>query len=268
MRTILTAATSAAVAATLSIGILTGGAFSPGGSSAYAAEGAPEPPAQNWSFNGIFGTFDRAAAQQGFQVYTEVCSACHSLDLIAYRNLGELGYSPEEVAAIASQHVVTDGPDDNGEMFQRPGSPTDRFVSPFPNEQAARAGNNGALPPDLSVIVQARTGGSDYIYAFLTGFGEAPPEITLMPGMNYNEYFAGHQVAMPNIMADGGVTYTDGTEATVEQQAWDVTNFLTWATEPHMETRKQMGVKVLVFLIIFTGLMYAVKRKVWADVHH
>ena len=267
MRTILTAATSAAVAATLSLSLLAGATFSLTGGSAHAAGDAPAPPAQSWSFNGMFGTFDRESAQRGFQVFTEVCSTCHSLNLIAYRNLAELGYSEDEVKAIAAQHVVEDGPDDNGEMFQRPGIPADAFVAPFPNDQAARVANNGALPPDLSVIVQARTGGSDYIYAFLTGYTDPPPDVELMPGMSYNEYFPGHQVAMPNIIMDGGVTYGDGTEATVAQQAWDVTNFLTWATEPHMETRKQMGVKVLVFLVVFTGLMYAVKRKVWADLH-
>ena len=267
MRKILTAATSAAVAATLSISVLAGAAFGLAGSPAHAAGEAPVPPAQDWSFNGMFGTFDRAAAQRGFQVYKEVCSACHSLDLVAYRNLGELGFSPEEVAAIAAQYVITDGPDDNGEMFQRPGIPADRFVSPFPNEQAARVANGGALPPDLSVIVQARTGGANYLYAFLTGYTDPPPDVELMAGMSYNEYFPGHQVAMPNIMFDDGVAYTDGTAATAVQQAWDVTNFLMWATEPHMETRKQMGVKVLLFLVVFTGLMYAVKRKVWADLH-
>lgn len=234
---------------------------------ALAAGEAPVPPAQDWSFNGIFGTFDRAALQRGFQVYKEVCSGCHSMNLLAYRNLHDLGFNEEEVAAIAAQYRVTDGPDDTGAMFERPGRPTDTFVSPFANEQAARAANNGALPPDLSVITKARGGGPDYIYGLLTGYEEPPPGVQLMAGMHYNEYFPGHQIAMPNMLSPGLVEYADGTEATSEQMAWDVVTFLTWAAEPHMETRKEMGVQVILFLIVFTGLMYAVKRKLWADVH-
>ncbi len=225
------------------------------------------PPSQEWRFNGLFGTFDRAAAQRGFQVYSEVCAACHGLRLLSYRNLRELGFSADEVAAIASQVQITDGPNDQGDMFQRPGRPSDRFRSPFANEAAARAGNNGALPPDLSVIVKARENGPNYVYALLTGFGDPPPDMTLMAGMNYNRYFPGHQIAMPNILREGGVTYADGTTATVHQQAWDVVNFLTWAAEPNLEGRRQMGVRVVLFLIVFAGMMYAVKRKVWADAH-
>jgi ubiquinol-cytochrome c reductase cytochrome c1 subunit len=238
-----------------------------GGGLAQAAGEAPEPPARNWSFNGFFGTFDRAAAQRGLQVYLEVCAACHSLNLVAYRNLSELGFNEDEVKAIAARYTVTDGPDDNGEMFERPAIPADHFVSPFPNEQAARAANGGAYPPDLSLVVKAREGGADYIYAFLTGFGEPPADMELQPGMNYNEYFPGHQVAMPNILMEGGVEFADGTPATVENQAADVTHFLAWAAEPELEARKQMGAKVILFLIIFTGMMYAVKRKVWSDLH-
>lgn len=238
-----------------------------GGGLAQAVGEAPEPPARNWSFNGFFGTFDRAAAQRGLQVYLEVCAACHSLNLVAYRNLSELGFNEDEVKAIAARYTVTDGPDDNGEMFERPAIPADHFVSPFPNEQAARAANGGAYPPDLSLVVKAREGGADYIYAFLTGFGEPPADMELQPGMNYNEYFPGHQVAMPNILMEGGVEFADGTPATVENQAADVTHFLAWAAEPELEARKQMGAKVILFLIIFTGMMYAVKRKVWSDLH-
>lgn len=238
-----------------------------GGGLAQAAGEAPEPPARNWSFNGFFGTFDRAAAQRGLQVYLEVCAACHSLNLVAYRNLSELGFNEDEVKAIAARYTVTDGPDDNGELFERPAIPADHFVSPFPNEQAARAANGGAYPPDLSLVVKAREGGADYIYAFLTGFGEPPADMELQPGMNYNEYFPGHQVAMPNILMEGGVEFADGTPATVENQAADVTHFLAWAAEPELEARKQMGAKVILFLIIFTGMMYAVKRKVWSDLH-
>jgi ubiquinol-cytochrome c reductase cytochrome c1 subunit len=189
------------------------------------------------------------------------------MNLLAYRNLTDLGFSEDEVSAIAAQYRVTDGPDDTGEMFERPGRASDRFVDPFANEQAARAANNGALPPDLSVITKARGGGPDYIYGLLTGYEEPPPGVELMAGMHYNEYFPGHQIAMPNMLSPGLVQYADGTEATVEQMSWDVTQFLTWAAEPHMESRKEMGVQVILFLIVFTGLMYAVKRKLWADVH-
>ncbi len=232
-----------------------------------AASTETTPPSQEWRFNGLFGTLDRAAAQRGFQVYSEVCAACHSLRLLSYRNLRELGFSADEVAAIAAQVQVADGPNDQGEMFQRSGRPADRFHSPFPNDAAARASNNGALPPDLSVIVKARENGPNYVFAMLTGFGDPPPDMTLMPGMNYNRYFPGHQMGMPNILREGGVTYADGTTATVHQQAWDVVNFLTWAAEPAMEQRRQMGVRVVLFLIVFAGMMYAVKRKVWADAH-
>lgn len=233
----------------------------------YAAGEIPPLPEQDWSFSGIFGTYDPQTLQRGFLVYKQVCSSCHSMDLLAYRHLEALGYSEEQVRAIASQYVVTDGPNDQGEMFERPARPSDRFAAPFPNDAAARAANGGALPPDMSVLAQARTGGADYIYALLIGYEEPPPDVELMPGMHWNEYFPGHQIAMPNMLADGGVDYADGTEATVEQQAYDVAAFLMWAAEPHLDERKQMGVKVVLFLVVFTGLMYAVKRRVWADVH-
>lgn len=259
MRAIKSAAVTAALA--IAVGF---GAF---GTEARAAGEAPEPPSQDWSFNGVFGTFDKAAAQRGLQVYMEVCSTCHSLDLVAYRNLAELGFNEDEVKAIAARYVVTDGPDENGEMFERPGLPADSFVGPFPNEQAARAANGGALPPDLSLITKAREGGADYVYSFLLGFEEPPEDATLLPGQYWNEYYPGHAVAMPDILMEGGVEFADGTPATVENQAWAVTNFLAWAAQPELEARKQMGVKVILFLIVFSGMMYAVKRKVWADLH-
>lgn len=235
---------------------------------AHAAGEGVEPPAQNWSFNGIFGTIDRAAAQRGLQVYREVCATCHSLRLIAYRSLAGLGFSEDEIAAMAAQTTNYPAePDDTGEVGTRPGLPADHFLPPFANEQAARYANGGALPPDLSVIVEAREGGADYIYCFLTGFGEAPADVELMPGMNYNSCFPGHQVAMPNILSDGGVTYAGGHPATVAEQAHDVVTFLTWTAEPNMDERKQTGVKVVLFLIVFAGMMYAVKRKVWSRLH-
>jgi len=243
--------------------VLTAGALSP----ALAAEEAPTPPAQDWSFNGIFGTFDRAASQRGLQVYLDVCATCHALQYVAYRNLEELGFNEAEVEAIAQRYVVEDGPDDQGAMFERAGLPQDRFVSPFANEQAARAANNNAYPPDLSLIVEARAGGADYIYALLTGYHEAPEDMEMGVGLNYNEYFPGHQIAMPNMLFDGSVEYTDGTESTVQQMSWDVANFLTWASEPNMEARKETGRGVILYLLIFAGLLYAVKRKLWSKVH-
>jgi ubiquinol-cytochrome c reductase cytochrome c1 subunit len=235
-------------------------------SSALAAELA-KPPAQSWSFSGFFGTFDRAAAQRGLQVYTEVCAGCHSLKLVAYRNLTALGYGEDDVKAIAAKVEVTDGPNDQGEMFKRPGRPSDRFASPFANDNAAKAANNGALPPDLSLIVKARNGGADYLHALLTGYGDPPNGVTLMEGMNYNKYFPGNQIAMPPPIRDDGVTYQDGTKATTAQMSKDLTMFLAWAAEPELEVRKQMGIKVILFLLVFTGILYAAKRKVWADVH-
>jgi ubiquinol-cytochrome c reductase cytochrome c1 subunit len=236
-------------------------------SGARAAGEMVPPPNVDFSHEGIFGTFDRAAAQRGFQVYKEVCSACHAMSLLSYRNLQALGFSEDEVKAIAAQYEVTAGPNDAGEMFQRAAVPADRFRSPFPNEQAARASNNGALPPDLSLMAKARPHGEEYINAFLTGYVDPPADVTVPEGQYYNKYFPGHLVGMPPILQPDGVTYADGTAATPEQMAHDVSVFLTWAAEPHLEARKQMGVKVILFLLVFTGMMYAVKRKVWADVH-
>ena len=223
-----------------------------------------EPPA-GWPQEGPFGTYDRAALQRGFQVYKQVCSACHSLKLLSYRDLTALGFSEPEVKALAAEATVHDGPNDNGEMFDRPGRPSDSFVKPFPNDQAARAANNGALPPDLSLIIKARKGHESYVYSLLTGFGKTPPGDEIIPAsMNYNPYFPGHQIAMPAPLMDNAVTYADGTSATVEQEARDVVQFLAWASEPKLEDRKQTGLKVILFLIAFAGIMYAVKRRVWS----
>jgi ubiquinol-cytochrome c reductase cytochrome c1 subunit len=232
------------------------------------ASEAPELAEHDWSFSGMFGTFDRGALQRGLQVYREVCSNCHSLDFIAFRNLAALGLGPDEIQAIADEYEVEDGPDDEGEMFMRPAKASDYFPSPFPNEQAARASNNGALPPDLSLIVKARKGGADYIYGVLTGYEEEAPEgVELMEGMYYNNAFPGHQIAMAPPLYEGGVEYADGTEATVEQEAEDVVTFLAWAAQPELEERKRMGVKVMLFLIVLTAMLFAVKRKIWSDVH-
>ena len=237
---------------------------------ALAAE-TPEVPSRNWSFDGFFGTYDRAALQRGFQVYKEVCAACHSMNLVAYRHLGDPGgpgFNEAEVKAIAASVEVTNAlPNDQGEMFQRPGLPSDNFKAPFANDQAAKAANNGALPPDLSLIAKARLGGADYIHALLTGYADPPADFKLSQGLNYNKYFPGHQIAMAPPLAPDAVSYTDGTQATVDQMASDVTHFLMWAAEPKLEERKRIGFQAILFLIVATGVFYAVKRKVWADVH-
>lgn len=226
---------------------------------------------QDWSFNGVFGTYDRAAAQRGFQVYNEVCSNCHSLRLLSYRNLEELGFSEAEVKAISASKQVTNAePNDQGEMFQRPGRPSDSFVSPFPNEKAARASNNGALPPDLSLIIKARVGGPDYVYSLMHGYGDPPAGVQLGDGMNYNKYFAAgnQQIAMPQPISDNSVTYADGTPATLDQEAYDVATFLSWASEPNLEQRHRTGLKVILFLVAMSGVLYGAKRKIWSDVEH
>ena len=233
---------------------------------AFAAE-APHPPARDWSFDGIFGTFDRGALQRGFQVYGEACAGCHSLRLVAYRNLAAIGFGAARIKEIAAEAEVTDGPNDDGEMFQRKGRPNDRFVSPFPNANAARAANNGALPPDLSLIVKAREGGADYVHALVVGFQDPPRDVTLAEGMSYNRYFPGHAMAMPSPLEDDQIEYADKTKATVGQMASDVTAFLAWAAEPELEERKSLGIKTMLFLLVLTGMLYALKRKIWADVH-
>jgi len=237
------------------------------GPGASAAEEGQEIQHEAWSFYGILGTFDRAAEQRGFQVYKDVCANCHSLNLLAYRDLAEIGLSSEEVKAVAAGVEVQDGPNDQGQMFERPGKPSDPFKAPFANEQAARAANNGALPPDLSLVVKARAGGPDYVYSVLTGFKEAPAGFKMADGMNYNTAFAGHQIAMPPPLSEGVVTYADGTKASVPQMAHDVVTFLAWAANPELETRHRLGVKSIIFLVILAGLLFAVKRKIWADVH-
>jgi ubiquinol-cytochrome c reductase cytochrome c1 subunit len=248
------------IAAAVSIAVI-------GMSGAYAAVG-PQPSSQNWSFSGIFGTYDRGGLQRGFQVYEEVCAACHSLRLVAYRNLTEIGFTIDQVKKIAASKEVTDGPNDEGDMFERPGRPSDRFVKPFPNSNAARFANNGAFPPDLSLITKARKNGANYLHALLIGYKEeAPAGVKLSDGMSYNLYFPGNQIAMPSPLFADGVEYADKTKATVDQMARDVTTFLAWAAEPEMEERKRLGIKVVLFLLLMTGLLYAVKRKVWADLH-
>lgn len=223
-------------------------------------------PEQTWSFDGPFGTYDRASAQRGFQVYKEVCSSCHSMKEAYYRNLTGIGLSDEQVKAVAAS-VTVPTIDDDGQPAERPGLPSDHFRSPFPNEKAARAANNGALPPDQSVIEKARDGGADYINDLMVGYSDPPAGMQMSAGMYYNKYFPGHQIAMPPPLHDGQVTYADGTTASVEQMGHDVATFLTYIANPEMEQRKRMGVKIVIFLALLTGVTYVVKRRVWSDVH-
>ena len=234
---------------------------------ARAADEIQQLPRQQWSFDGVFGTYDRASSQRGFQVYKEVCSVCHPVKHLHFRDLADIGYSEDEVKGIAAGYQVTDGPNDEGQMYQRPGRPSDPIPGPFPNDQAARAANNGSLPPDLSLIVKARPGGSDYVYAILTGYEEAPAGFNLLQGMNYNEFFAGHQIAMPPPLSDNAVTFADGVPASVPQMAHDAATFLTWAAEPRLEDRHRTGFKVTLFLVVAAGVFYAAKRKIWAPIH-
>ena len=226
-------------------------------------------PKHDWSFKGITGKFDRSALQRGYQVYTEVCSSCHSMNLLSYRNLGEKGgpeFSLEQVKAIAANFEVTDGPNSEGEMFTRPGRPSDKFVSPYPNIQAAIAANGGAYPPDMSVLVKARKGGADYIYAVLMGYEDPPAGFELEDGVYYNKYMDGNKIKMSNPLSEDLVTYADGTKASIAKMSEDVTTFLTWAAEPHLETRHRIGMKVIFYLVIFTVLIYFSMRRLWSRI--
>ena len=234
---------------------------------ALAAGGDVALTKRDWSFNGPFGTFDKAAMQRGFQVYREVCAGCHSMQYIAFRNFADLGYNEAEIKAIAAEYDVEDGPNDEGEMFTRPGIPADRMPSPYPNDNAARAGNGGALPPDLSLIAKARANGPDYLYSLLIGYKEAPASMNVPDGMYYNDAYSGNLIAMPQPLYGDDVTYADGADTSIEGSAADLTQFLMWAAEPKMEARKRIGVAVVFFLSIFVVLSVMAKRRVWADLH-
>jgi cytochrome c1 len=242
-------------------------------SPAGAAEEQHSIKNESFSFDGPFGTFDRGQLQRGYKVYVEVCSACHSMNLLAFRNLSEEGgpdFTPVQVRVLAAEfpRQVIDGPDAFGDMFERPGKPSDAFPPPFPNQAAARASNNGALPPDFSVLAKARHGGPDYIYSLLTGYADAPAHVEMREGMNYNPYFPGGQIAMAPPLSDEVVEYTDGAPMTVEQYAKDIAAFLWWAADPKMEERKRIGFQVMVFLVVLGVLLYFTKQKLWRDVEH
>jgi ubiquinol-cytochrome c reductase cytochrome c1 subunit len=257
---------------------------------AYAQEAAATPPRQQWSFSGPFGLYDPEQLQRGFKIYREVCSNCHSLKLLSFRNLADPGgphFTEAQAAAIAATFQVTDGPNDQGQMFQRPGKISDSFPAPFANDQAARAALGGGLPPDMSTLAKARTydegfsgflvdpftmyqeQGPDYIHAILNGYGNPPAGFTQPPGTYYNKYFPGGAIKMPPPLHDGQVKYTDGTPETLDQYGRDVAAFLMWAAEPKLDERKQLGFQVMIFLIVFTGLLYFTKKKIWheAELH-
>jgi ubiquinol-cytochrome c reductase cytochrome c1 subunit len=275
------------------IGILAAAVLSAGNAfSAGAEEGHTphypinKPRHAEWTFAGPFGKWDIGQLQRGLKIYKEVCSACHSMEFVSFRNLEALGYSPEQVKAFAAEYTVTDGPNQEGEMFERPAVASDRFPKPFPNSAAAAFANNGAVPPDFSLIAKARApergfpnfvfdvftlyaeNGPDYIYSLLTGYDQEIPEgVEITDGTHYNPYFiAGPALAMANPLSDGIVTYDDGSPETVDQYAKDISAFLMWAAEPHLVERKQLGFKVFIFFAIFATLLYFVRKKVWADV--
>ncbi len=246
-----------------------------------------KPVPQDWSFSGPFGTYDRGQLQRGLKVYREACAACHSMSLVPFRSLESLGYSEAQVRALAAEYTIQDGPNGDGDMFERPGVPSDHFPSPFPNKEAAAASNNGAAPPDFSLIGKARgvergfptfvfdiftqyaEGGPDYIYGLLTGYAPAPEGFELQPGTYYNPHFiSGPALSMPPPLSDGQVTYDDGSPQTLDQYSRDISAFLMWAAEPHLQERKQTGFVVMIFLLIFAGLVYVTKRKIWSDVSH
>ena len=223
----------------------------------------------DWSFKGLFGKFDRASLQRGYQVYSEVCSGCHSMKYLSYRNLSEKGgpeFSIAEAKAIASNYEVTDGPNSDGEMFVRSAKLSDKFVMPFDNVKAAQAANGGAYPPDMSVLIKARSGGANYIYSVILGYEDPPSGVTLDDGVYYNKYMYGNYIKMAKPLTEGAVEYSDGTKTTEEQMAKDVTTFLMWAAEPHLEARHKMGFRAIIYLFIITVLVYFSMKKLWSRI--
>ncbi|KAL7421115.1 cytochrome c1 [Cryptotrichosporon argae] len=263
-RTAIAGAASVAVGTTAWYAHLYGMPFVQDASANTAAEDGLHPAQYPWEHRGWFDTFNHASIRRGYTVYREVCSACHSLDRIAWRNLVGTSHTVDEVKAMAEEVEYTDGPNDEGEMFQRPGKLADYMPAPYPNEEAARAGNGGGLPPDLSLIVKARHGGADYIFSLLTGYVDPPPGVHVAEGMNYNPYFPGGGIAMARVLFDGLVEYDDGTPATTSQMAKDVVNFLAWTAEPEHDDRKKMGLQAVIILSTMTALSLYIKRFKWS----
>ncbi|MBL1235112.1 MAG: cytochrome c1 [Rhodobiaceae bacterium] len=239
---------------------------------AKASGGGVENKSVEWTFDGPFGTFDRSQLKRGYKVYQEVCSACHSMNLVSFRNLSQEGgpeFSEAEVKVIAGEFDIIDPNefDEVGDPIERAGLPRDRFPAPFSNENAARASNGGALPPDFSVLAKARPDGVNYIYSLLTGYEDAPADVEMNAGMSYNAYFTGHQIGMAAPLSDEIVDYEDGTPMTLDQYSKDVAAFMYWAAEPKMEERKQIGFQVILYLLVLAGLLYMITRKLWAGLH-
>lgn len=248
------------ILAALIIGVLPCGA-------ALAGSDAPIPQSQDWKFSGPFGGYDKASMQRGYKVYREVCATCHSMKRVYFRNLKDLGYSEEEIKAIAAEYSVEDGPNDEGEMFDRAGLPSDAFPSPYSNDKAAAYANGGTMPPDLSLITKARANGANYVHVLINGYQEPPVDADIVQGKYWNKYFPGHNISMAPPLSDEQVSYEDGVPETVEQYAKDVVHFLVYASDPHMEERKSTGLRVIIFLSLFALIMYGVKKKKWKDVH-
>ncbi len=232
----------------------------------FSASSNVELMEQNWPFNGIFGRFDNSSLKRGFKTYREVCAGCHGIRHISFRDLEYIGFSKDEIKIIAADYEITDGPNDEGDMFEREAKPSDKFVGPYANDNEARVANNGSYPPDLSLIVKARAGGADYIYSLLNGYRDYPEGFNASEGMYYNEFYPGNQIAMPPPIMDDIVEFDDGTEATMSQISKDVSSFLAWTAEPELEERKSLGVKTIFFLVLLTIMLLGVKRKVWKDV--
>ncbi|MBK47770.1 MAG: cytochrome c1 [Pelagibacteraceae bacterium] len=220
---------------------------------------------QNWSFQGIFGRFDNSTLQRGLQVYQEVCSACHGVKRLRFRELTNLGFTKEQIVNYAKTFEILDGPNELGEMFIRPGEPTDTFVSPYKNKEEAIA-INGAYPPDLSLLTKAMKNGPDYIYSLLVGYEDPPNDFELPDGLYYNPYHDGSVIAIPQPLYDEAIEYIDGTNASIHQLSYDIVNFLSWAAEPELQKRKALGLKVLIFLIVLTALLYVTMKEIWSRI--
>ncbi|MFZ8864667.1 MAG: cytochrome c1 [Rickettsiales bacterium] len=234
--------------------------------SLYAAGAAEKLLQKNWPFEGKFGSFDRPSIQRGFQVYKEVCAACHSVKRVYFRNLTEIGFTEAEVKALAAEYQIIDGPDESGDMYERKAIASDRMPEPYANENAARAANGGAYPPDLSLMVKARPDGANYLYSLLNGYEKPEAGFKVPAGMYYNKYFPGKLIAMPKPLANGQVDYIDGTNNSLEQMSVDLVNFLQWTAEPELEARNKMGIRSLLFLVIFTILFYIAKKRIWQSI--
>ena len=231
------------------------------------AEEAMSLKKQNWSFEGIFGRYDNSTLQRGLQIYQEVCSACHGMKRLRFRELRDLGFTDGQIKIYAETFEILDGPNELGEMFLRPGEPSDTFVSPYKNKEEAKATFGGAYPPDLSLLTKAIKNGPNYIYSLLTGYEESSPKgFELTDGLYYNPYYDGKVIAMPPPLYDNAIEYIDGTNASLDQLSYDIVHFLNWAAEPKLQKRKSLGLKVLLFLIVLTLLLYVTMKEIWSRI--